>query len=118
MNVIRNIQSPNVFVSVDTRHLSIYDGTVIRSFRHSGLKKMFEGNASRIAAKLRLRVALALSALDAAESPLDLKVPGYRLHQLKGDQKGTWSIAISGNWRITFRFEEGTAHDVDLIDYH
>lgn len=79
---------------------------------------MFEGNASRIAAKLRPRVALALSALDAAESPLELSVPGYRLHQLKGDRKGTWSITISGNWRITFRFEERSAHDVDLIDYH
>ena len=84
----------------------------------SGLKKMFEGNARRIAANLRLRVALALSALEAAESPLELNVPGYRLHQLKGDQKGTWSITISGNWRITFRFDEGNAHDVDLIDYH
>ena len=79
---------------------------------------MFEGNASRIAAQLRPRVALALSALDAAESPLELSVPGYRLHQLKGDQKGTWSITVSGNWRITFRFEEGSAGDVDLIDYH
>jgi proteic killer suppression protein len=79
---------------------------------------MFEGNASRIAAKLRPRMALALSALDAAESPLELNIPGYRLHQLKGDQKGVWSIAMSGNWRITFRFEHGGAHDVDLIDYH
>jgi toxin HigB-1 len=91
---------------------------VIKSFRHSGLKKMFEGNASRIAGELRLRVGLALTALDAAESPLELNVPGYRLHQLKGRQKGTWSISVSGNWRITFRFEEGNAHDVDLIDYH
>ena len=103
---------------VDTRHLSLYDGLVIGSFRHSGLKKMFDGNASRIAAKLRPRVALAISALDAAESPQELNVPGYRLHQLKGDQKGTWSITMSGNWRITFRFEAGNAHDVDLIDYH
>jgi proteic killer suppression protein len=93
-------------------------GGVIKSFRHSGLKKMFEGNASRVAADLRLRVALALSALDAAESPLELNVPGYRLHQLKGRQKGIWSITVSGNWRITFRFEEGDARDVDLIDYH
>jgi proteic killer suppression protein len=91
---------------------------VIKSFRHSGLKKMFEGSASRTAAKLRPRAALTLSALDAVESPLELNVPGYRLHQLKGDQKGTWSITMTGNWRITFRFEERNAHDVDLIDYH
>jgi len=103
---------------IDKRHLSVYDRTVIRSFRHTGLKKMHEGNPSRIAAKLRLRVALALSALDAAESPLELNVPGYRLHQLKGNQKGVWSITISGNWRITFRFDEAGANDVDLIDYH
>ena len=98
--------------------MSVYDRSVIRSFSHTGLKKMHEGNPSRIAAKLRLRVALALSALDAAESPLELNVPGYRLHQLKGDRKGTWSITISGNWRITFRFDEAGANDVDLIDYH
>ena len=79
---------------------------------------MHEGNPSRIAAKLRFRVALALSALDAAGSPLELNVPGYRLHQLKGDLKGIWSIKISGNWQITFRFDEAGANDVDLIDYH
>ncbi len=103
---------------LDTRHLSLHNRTVIGSFRHSGLKKMFEGNPRRIATNLRPRVALALSALDAAESPLELNVPGYRLHQLKGNQKGVWSITMSGNWRITFRFEAGCAHDVDLIDYH
>ena len=82
------------------------------------MKKLFEGNASRIAAELRPRLELALSALDAAASPLELSIPGYRLHQLKGDRKGVWSITVSGNWRITFRFEGGNAHDVDLIDYH
>jgi proteic killer suppression protein len=51
------------------------------------------------------------------ESPLELNVPGYRLHQLKGNQKGIWSITISGNWRITFRFDGAGANDVDLIDY-
>ena len=91
---------------------------MIRSFRHSGLKKLFEGDASRVAGNLRPRVELALSALDAAASPLELNIPGYRLHQLKGNQKGIWSIALSGNWRITFRFDHGNAHDVDLLDYH
>ncbi len=91
---------------------------MIRTFKHSGLKKLFEGNASRIAADLRVRVSLALSALDAAKSPPELDLPGYRLHQLKGDRKGIWSITVSGNWRITFRFDDGSAHDVDLVDYH
>ena len=44
--------------------------------------------------------------------------PGYRLHALKGDLKGTWSAAISGNWRVMFRFVDGDAFDVDLVDYH
>ena len=50
--------------------------------------------------------------------PADLDLPGYRLHALKGDCKGYWSVTISGNWRIIFRFEDGNALDVDLVDYH
>ena len=64
------------------------------------------------------RVRLALADLDDACSPMDLDLPGYRLHQLKGSLKGHWSISISGNWRMTFRFVDGDAYDVDLIDYH
>ena len=56
--------------------------------------------------------------LDAASKPSDLGLPGYRLHPLKGDLRGYWSISIAGNWRIIFRFEEGEAYDVDLVDYH
>lgn len=47
----------------------------------------------------------------------DLDLPGHRLHALKGGRKGYWSISISGNWRVIFRFEDGDAYDVDLIDY-
>ncbi|MDQ3687321.1 MAG: type II toxin-antitoxin system RelE/ParE family toxin, partial [Acidobacteriota bacterium] len=50
--------------------------------------------------------------------PSDVDLPGYRLHELKGDRKGTWSLTVSGNWRITFTFSEGDAYDVDLEDYH
>jgi proteic killer suppression protein len=50
--------------------------------------------------------------------PRDLDLPGYRLHPLKGDLRRTWSVTISGNWRITFRFEDGDAFEVDLVDYH
>ena len=64
------------------------------------------------------RITLALADLDDADRPTDLDLPGYRLHPLKGDLKGFWSITISANWRIIFRFEEGDAFDVDLIDYH
>ena len=61
------------------------------------------------------RIALALADLDSASRPEDLDVPGYRLHRLKGRLKEYWSISISGNWRITFRFD---VCDVDLVDYH
>ena len=64
------------------------------------------------------RVTLALADLDDARVPSDLDLPGYRLHPLKGDLRGFWSVSISRNWRIIFRFHDGDAYDVDLIDYH
>lgn len=80
---------------------------------------MFEkGEARLIGPSLRNRVANILAVLDAAATALDLALPGYRLHELKGDQEGVWSVTVSGNWRITFRFTDGNAHDVDLVDYH
>ena len=59
-----------------------------------------------------------LADLDAASKPNDVDLPGYSLHPLRGDLEGLWSISISGNWRITFRFEDGNVYDVDLVDYH
>ena len=59
-----------------------------------------------------------LAHLDGAVRPSDLALPGYRLHPLKGDLKGVWSVTISGNWRMVFRFEAGDAFEVDLVDYH
>jgi proteic killer suppression protein len=92
---------------------------VIRTFRHRGLRRLYEeDDPSRIAAAFRGKVHRVLSALDAAESPRALDLPGYRLHPLKGDREGLWSVTISGNWRVVFRFEEGNAFDVDLLDYH
>jgi len=92
---------------------------VITSFRHKGLKQMFEnGQARLIDPGLRVRVANILAVLDAASSALDLAGPRNRLHELQGDQKGIWSVTVTGNWRITFRFTGGNAHDVDMIDYH
>ena len=80
---------------------------------------MFErGDFRRVRADQKERIALALADLEAAADPSDLNLPGYRLHPLKGGLKGFWSITISGNWRIIFRFEEGDAYDVDLVDYH
>ena len=80
---------------------------------------MYErGDPSRVGAGIADRVALALADLDDARKPSDLNLPGYRLHPLKGELKGFWSISVSGNWRITFRFADGDAYDVNLVDYH
>ena len=77
-----------------------------------------DGQVRLIDPSLRVRVTNILAVLDAASSALDLAGPGNRLHELQGDQEGVWSVIVSGNWRITFRFADGNAHDVDLIDYH
>ena len=53
-----------------------------------------------------------------AKDPEDMDLPGYRLHRLRGNLRGFWSITVSGNWRIVFRFDGGNAFDIDLIDYH
>ena len=80
---------------------------------------MYErGDARRLAPDLAGRIAVALADLDDARKPSDLDLPGYRLHPLKGAFVGFWSISISGNWRLVFRFDDGDAYDVDLIDYH
>ena len=91
---------------------------MIRSFRHRGVKRLWEGDASRVSAALRDRLENVLSVLDAAADPADLDLPGYRLHRLKGELKGLWSVTVSGNWRVTFRIENGNVFDVDLTDYH
>jgi len=59
-----------------------------------------------------------LTVLDKAATPQALNLPGYRLHPLKGELQGLWSVTVRANWRIMFRFEEGAALDVELIDYH
>lgn len=87
--------------------------------KHKGLRAFFErGDARRLPAGLAPRIRRILSDLDAALRPGDMDIPGYRLHPLTGERRGHWSVRVSGNWRIVFRFEDGGAADVDLIDYH
>jgi len=92
---------------------------VIKSFRHRGLKVLYEGgrggkvSANHVAKLLRI-----LTALDRASDPEGMDIPGFRLHPLKGDLKGHYAVSVSGNWRVTFRFENGHAVDVDYLDYH
>ena len=92
---------------------------MIRTVRHRGLKLLFQdGDASKLRPDQLKRIADVLAHLDTALHPVDVDLPGYRLHPLKGDRKGYWSVSISGNWRIVFRFEDGDVFDVDLVDYH
>ena len=92
---------------------------MIESFRHKGLKRLYErGDRSKVAADYADKIERILARLDQATKPEDMDIPGYRLHPLKGDLKGVWAVSVTGNWRIVFRLENGNAHDVDLIDYH
>ena len=91
---------------------------MIRSFRHRGLKPLYErGDRGGIRPDLLETVERILSVLDTATTPQALNIPGYRLHPLKGDLKGLWSVTVRANWRIIFRFEGADAFDVELIDY-
>ena len=89
------------------------------NLKHKGLRELFErGDGRHLPPDLVLRIRRILSDLDAAVQPRDLDIPGYRLHRLTGNRRGYWSLRVSGNWRIVFRFRDGEATDVDLLDYH
>ncbi len=92
---------------------------MIKSFRHRGLKTLYEGGrAARVAPNHVAKLARILTALDRSSGPDGMDLPGFRLHRLKGDLRGHWAVSVSGNWRVTFRFEGGHALDVDYLDYH
>ncbi|MGH9769498.1 MAG: type II toxin-antitoxin system RelE/ParE family toxin [Blastocatellia bacterium] len=92
---------------------------MIMSWLHKGLRDFFEtGSKKGIPPEMASRIRIRLDALDAATIINDLDLPGFNLHELKGDRKGTWSIWVSGNWRVTFKFANGNATDVNLEDYH
>ena len=92
---------------------------MITSFRHKGLKRLYEkGDRKGVNAQHAERIENILGLLDVAARVEDMNVPTFRLHQLSGDLKGFWAVTVRANWRIVFRFEDGNAFDVDLIDYH
>lgn len=92
---------------------------MIRSFKHKGLKRLYQrDDESGIRPDMLARVKDILARLDVAQEPKDMDLPGYRLHALTGDLRGYWSVTVKANWRIIFRFEQGDAYDVELIDYH
>lgn len=92
---------------------------MILSFRHKGLKRLYEDDdGSKLPPDMVERVAILLAALESALTIEALNRPSFRLHPLKGDRKGEWAIVVRANWRLTFRFENGDASDVSFEDYH
>lgn len=92
---------------------------MIKSFRHKGLRALFEtGSTAGVQASHSKRLRFQLAALDTAHVIEDMDIPGFRLHPLKGAMKGRWSINVNGNWRITFEFKDGNAYVLDYEDYH
>lgn len=92
---------------------------VISTFRHRGIEKFFRtGSKAGIQAKHAAKLSLQLFALDNARTPRDMNAPGWKLHPLRGELIGHWAVWVSGNWRLTFRFEGEDAVLVDYPDYH
>ena len=92
---------------------------MILSYKNKALKLLLNEGISRglppeLAKKIRYR----LEAINSVTNPNQLRISGYKLHELEGDKAGTWAIRISGNWRITFKFKNEDAYDVDFEDYH
>jgi proteic killer suppression protein len=92
---------------------------MIKSFRHRGLKRLFErDDKGQVRADMLDKIENILAVLDAATAPEKMDLPGFRLHPLKGELRGFWAVTVRANWRIVWRFEGTDAVDVDLIDYH
>ena len=92
---------------------------MIQSFRHKGLKRLFEDATPRGVNPQHVeKIEQILGLLDIAGVVGDMNVPAFRLHRLTGNLKEFWSVTVRSNWRIIFRFEDGHAFDVDLVDYH
>ncbi|MBN6710514.1 type II toxin-antitoxin system RelE/ParE family toxin [Haemophilus haemoglobinophilus] len=92
---------------------------MIISFKHKGLRQFFTtGSTAGIQAKHAAKLNLLLSTLNNAETVQMMNVPGWNLHSLSGELQGHWSVKVNGNWRLTFKFENGDAEIVDYQDYH
>lgn len=112
-------------LALDKRHVSLYNNqqqyaglAVIESFRHKGLKRFYEKDERKgVPPELADKVARILARLDVAKTPEQMDLPGLKLHPLK-ELRGFWSVWVSGNWRIIFRFEGTDVAQVDLVDYH
>ncbi len=92
---------------------------MIISVSHKGLRLLLENDdESKLPPHLVEKIRETLSLLDVANTPEQMNIAGYRLHKLSGELKEYWSVKVSGNYRIIFRFEDGNAYDLDYLDYH
>lgn len=92
---------------------------MIRRFRHRGLQRLYErGERRHLPPDQVDKIERILARLDEAAEVRNMDLPGFRLHRLRGDLAGFWTVTVRANWRIIFRFEDGHAYDVDLVDYH
>ena len=92
---------------------------LMMNIAHKGIRRFYERDDARaLPAYLVNRIERILDDLACATGPHDMDRPAYRLHPLKGDRRGQWSVRVTGNWRIVFRFVDGEAVDIDLVDYH
>jgi proteic killer suppression protein len=92
---------------------------MIKKFRHKGLKTLFEsGSAAGIQKSHETRLRGILALLETASTIEDMDLPGLKLHELKGNRRETWSVTVSGNWRVTFKIDKGDVYNVDYEDYH
>ena len=92
---------------------------MIKSFQDRGLRNFYEkGETRRLPSPHIPKLRDILAALDHSRSPTDMNLPGFQLHQLKGKLRGHYAVSVSGNWRVTFRFEDGHAVDINYTDYH
>jgi proteic killer suppression protein len=92
---------------------------MVRSFRHSGIEVFFgRGSKAGIQPKIAKKLGIQLALLNAAKKESDMNLPGWDWHPLKGPLAGRWSVSVSGNWRLTYAFEDGDAILVDYEDYH
>ena len=105
--------------AVDCCQLTPYTPPVIRTFRHRGLRELYErGSSSKVVQGHVAKLLRILTAPDRRTGPGGMDIPGFRLHPLKGRLRGNHAVSVSGNWRVTFRFDDGHAVDVDYLDYH
>ena len=92
---------------------------MVRSFRHRGLRRLFEDDdRRRLPAEDVAKLRRILARLNQARRPEDADAPGFRLHALKGDRRGWWAVTVRANWHVIFRFDDGDVVDVDYLDYH